>query len=48
MARSSARHRAKLKARHQKARHRNAGHMRVRKNGGRMKRVGCRRKQVIS
>lgn len=35
----SARYRAKLKAKHAKKRARECGFMRVRKNGGRMKRV---------
>lgn len=37
MASKSSRHRAKLRAKFKKSRTRNAGFMKVRKNGGRMK-----------
>lgn len=39
MARRSSRHRARLRAKFRKARTRQAGFMKVRKNGGRMKAV---------
>lgn len=47
MAKSSARHRAKLKARNTKARVRRCGYMRVTRKGGRLKRVGARHKQTV-
>ncbi len=49
MSKKSARHRAKLKAKHRKVRLRKAGFLKVRKAGGRMKvvgRTGLRRKSL--